>query len=885
MPMKLSFAWSDVNKADGRFTRNETETANVHFEYVSIVFQLAAVHSQLAAAANLKSDPGVKDGIASCKAAAGLLLGLQEYVASNFSSSPSPDFDKGVLQFFTTLMGAQGLECVLAKVFRDCKGGKSPVLAAKIANQAAKDFGEALAFLKSYPVLDKRFRAEIAAKENYYRGESHYWQGEVDVISGAERYGKQVSRLEVAHKYIAAAAADAPWARERCERVKVKLEAASKDNRIVYMERTLDEASLEDIGLMPAHMIMSTLSKDLPDFAAECAPGLFAALVSVELTRSAEEFRKQQGEVVDRLVSKLSDSRQRCVFSLGSWNLPAALDVTDNPDQVPPKLIEASNLVQQRGGIGSIVSTIDSMPAKRRGIQAIVDEAIRMLDDEEREESDLGLKHKDKWTLRPSSDLTAKTRDEGKKIVALLGSAETGDKTIAARFDSARDGITVLSGSPADIAASLPSAVERSSSGSSKAVGVLREKLAILEALRTETDALEKAIRDAGSQDDIIAALTNPDLSAATVIQQKVTAVSWVGRRGYRTDMLTVCARLVQVQEFVDTYEVQVDDVVAKTSTALNETEVANGEFVGSRAGNANREREEAVTKLLTASETFTELCSNAQEAEGFYAKIEGMAKKLNQKVADFCDSRRSEKKELLATISAEALREPVVPAGADAGWSAQPPGPYGAPPSHSAPPQAAYGAPPGGYGGQQPPYGGQPSGPPYTGSGGGGPPYGGAPSGGHPPYGGQPYGGGGGGGPPYTGGGPPYGGGQPYSGGGGGDGYGAQPPYGGGGGGGGGQPYGYQDPHANPYAGSQYQPPPSGPPYGSHQPYSAQPPPQSYQPPPVVGSRGFGAPAQPGVLQLQEMFPGIPRHTLEEVLARQGGDVQRAINECLSLT
>ena len=98
------------------FTRGETETANVHFEIVSVAFQLAAVHSRIAAEANLKTDEGVKDAIASCKTAAGLFVGLQAYVEANFSSSPSPDFDKGVLQFLAMLMQAQALECALAKV-------------------------------------------------------------------------------------------------------------------------------------------------------------------------------------------------------------------------------------------------------------------------------------------------------------------------------------------------------------------------------------------------------------------------------------------------------------------------------------------------------------------------------------------------------------------------------------------------------------------------------------------------------------------------------------------------------------------------------------------------------------------------------------------------
>mmetsp|Transcript_31705 Transcript_31705/g.95322 ORF Transcript_31705/g.95322 Transcript_31705/m.95322 type:complete len:132 (-) Transcript_31705:96-491(-) len=67
---------------------------------------------------------------------------------------------------------------------------------------------------------------------------------------------------------------------------------------------------------------------------------------------------------------------------------------------------------------------------------------------------------------------------------------------------------------------------------------------------------------------------------------------------------------------------------------------------------------------------------------------------------------------------------------------------------------------------------------------------------------------------------------------------------------------------------------------YGGYGGYSGS----GAQPAGVLGSRGYGDPVQSGVSQLQEMFPTIPRHTLEDVLQRQGGNVQRAINECLSL-
>jgi hypothetical protein len=96
-----------------------------------------------------------------------------------------------------------------------------------------------------------------------------------------------------------------------------------------------------------------------------------------------------------------------------------------------------ARFVQQRGGVSAVTSIVDAMPSKRRDIQGIINDAVKMLDEEEREDSELSEKNGKKWTLRPSCDLTAQTRAEAAKISALLGSAESGDKVSFDSFSSA----------------------------------------------------------------------------------------------------------------------------------------------------------------------------------------------------------------------------------------------------------------------------------------------------------------------------------------------------------------------------------------------------------------------------------------------------------------
>eukprot|EP00041_Stephanoeca_diplocostata_P029664 m.883179 g.883179 ORF g.883179 m.883179 type:complete len:408 (-) comp23603_c0_seq5:278-1501(-) len=356
-----------------------------------------------------------------------------------------------------------------------------------------------------------------------------------------------------------------------------------------------------------------------------------------------------------------------------------------------------------------------------------------------------------------------------------------------------------------------------------------------------------------------------------------------------------------QLQQYAP-LQAQVDDILKQTNAALNAVEVANQAFVNSRAGGgANAERERVVSDLLAKSADFTEVLGNLNEGSKFYKQLAELAEKHRTKVKDFCSTRRDEKASLLSDITTEiastsaedyggaADSQAAVAAAAAAMATTSvggPPvgaanpyqpaanpyqpaaNPYQAaaePENHSAPPggmspsvsQGLHGPP--FQGGGANPY--QPSSnpaqapPPAMHQGYNNPPYGQAPPVQHQPQ--------------YA---PP----QQYQ-----------------------QPYQSGPPHQQQYS----QPPYGGPPtYGGTPAYQGAPPggqpqyPQQYGQP-MQASHGHtvyggnmnpynsGAPMNPALAQLQDMFPAIPTTTLDSVLHSCNGDVNQAINKLLTIS
>jgi programmed cell death 6-interacting protein len=70
---------------------------------------------------------------------------------------------------------------------------------------------------------------------------------------------------------------------------------------------------------------------------------------------------------------------------------------------------------------------------------------MRMLDDEERGDTELRSQFKERWTRTTSSSLTLPLREEAKKYMDIIQNAINADKVVQEKFRMNRDCIVLLS--------------------------------------------------------------------------------------------------------------------------------------------------------------------------------------------------------------------------------------------------------------------------------------------------------------------------------------------------------------------------------------------------------------------------------------------------------
>jgi hypothetical protein len=122
--IRVNFPWNDA------FTNKLTTQTAIAYEKASVLFQIAATHSAIAASQNRSDPEGLKLAFYYFKTCAGMLT----YINENFLHAPSTDLSREVIKFLVGVIMAQATEVFLEKCIDE---KKAPALVAKIASQAA----------------------------------------------------------------------------------------------------------------------------------------------------------------------------------------------------------------------------------------------------------------------------------------------------------------------------------------------------------------------------------------------------------------------------------------------------------------------------------------------------------------------------------------------------------------------------------------------------------------------------------------------------------------------------------------------------------------------------------------------------------------------------
>uniref|UniRef100_A0A673CL26 Programmed cell death 6-interacting protein n=1 Tax=Sphaeramia orbicularis TaxID=375764 RepID=A0A673CL26_9TELE len=678
----LTFTWKDAFDKGSLFGGSvKLALASLGYEKTCVLFNAAALASQIASEQNLDNDEGLKAAAKYYQLASGAFGHIKDTVLSALNREPTMDISPETVGTLSLIMLAQAQEVFFLKATSDKM--KDAVIA-KLANQAADFYGDAFKQCQYKDNLPKYFYFQevlpvLAAKHCIMQANAELHQS--ILAKQKKRFGEEIARLQHAAELVKTVASrydEYVSVKDLSDKINRALTAAKKDNDFIYHDRVPEVKDLDHIGkaaLVKATAITPPLSQKFTD--------LFEKMVPMAVQQSMSIYNQRKNETVNRLVGTMREATNLCNGVLASLNLPAALEDLSG-DSIPQSIAEKARNIVQQGGLQSIEQLIKDLPELLTRNREILDESLKMLDDEETTDNELRGKFNQRWNRTPSGELYKPLRAEGANFRNILDKAVQADQVVRDRYNTHCDMIALLCKPENELNAAIPSANPTKTLQGSEVVNVLRSQLTQLDEMKAERETLEGEIK-------------------AVTFDMSVTFLTALAQDGaINEEQLS----LSQLDQLYGAYNQRVQASLRKQEELLGQVQTSHQEFSGLKQSNTEaNQREEVLKKLASAHDSYVEISSNLREGtkvlshhvylltnfllECFYNDLTEILLKFQNKCSDIVFARKTERDELLKYLQQSIAREPSAPSFSVPAYQSTPAAPAAGPTPAPRTPQA----------------------------------------------------------------------------------------------------------------------------------------------------------------------------------------------------
>ncbi|XP_036411339.1 programmed cell death 6-interacting protein isoform X2 [Megalops cyprinoides] len=630
----LTFTWKDAFDKGSLFGGSvKLALASLGYEKTCVLFNVGALASQIASEQNLDSDEGLKAAAKFYQLASGAFAHIKDTVLSALNRVPTMDISPDTVGTLSQIMLAQAQEVFFLKATSD---KMKDAIIAKLANQAADFYGDAFKQCQYKENLPKEVLPVLAAKHCIMQANAEFHQS--TLAKQQKKFGEEIARLQHATELVKTVASrydEYVNVKDLSDKISRALTAAKKDNDFIYHDRVPEVKDLDHIGkaaLVKATAVQVPMSQKFTD--------LFEKMVPMAVQQAMSAYNQRKSEIVNRLIGTMREATNLCNGVLASLNLPAALEDLSG-DSVPQSILEKSRAIIQQGGLQSIEKLIKDLPELLQRNREILDESLKMLDDEETTDNELRTKFSQRWNRTPSGDLYKPLRGEGTNFRNVLDKAVQADQVVRERYNAHCEMIALLCKSEAELTAAIPSANPAKTLQGSEVVGVLRSQLAQLDEVKKEREQLENDIKSA--QFDMTTKFLTA-LAQDGAINEEALSVT-------------------ELDSIYGGYTQKVQQSLRTQEEVLSNVQTSHQEFSTLKQSNAEaNDRDEVMKKLASAHDSYVEISNNLREGTKFYNDLTEILLKFQNKCSDIVFARKTERDELLKELQQSIAREPSAP-------------------------------------------------------------------------------------------------------------------------------------------------------------------------------------------------------------------------------
>lgn len=213
---------------------------NLKFELSNVLYNLAALYSQLAASANRSTADGLKSACNNFCFAAGVISHLKTTVIPELRSTPAEDMDVATLESLQQLLLAQAQECFWQRAVMD---GYKDASIAKLAARVSDLYKSAGGWGVNSEAISSEWIHHAMAKHHHFAAAAQYRQA-CDCLE-RRKYGEEVARLRDSLNCINDALKEARYINKIVlgdlnglkMKVQEDLKRAEKDNDLIYLSK------------------------------------------------------------------------------------------------------------------------------------------------------------------------------------------------------------------------------------------------------------------------------------------------------------------------------------------------------------------------------------------------------------------------------------------------------------------------------------------------------------------------------------------------------------------------------------------------------------------------------------------------------------------------
>ena len=477
--IRVNFAWHDA------FTNKLTTQTSIAYEKASILFQIAATHSAIAAAQNRSDPDGLKLAFHYFRTCAGMLT----YINENFLHAPSTDLSRDVIKFLVGVILAQATEVFLEKCIQEKKAN---TLVAKIASQAASMYSSLSEEVKDFlgkGIFDRNWvtlvqvcprpappldLTPLQIKSKWFGSLAQFYRAQVD--SKAGNHGDSLVRFTLAESLAkegsrSAQSFSALWAHvsptlpadagtSLLERTKSHLQLctdrkneAQRDNDLIYNAVLPSPDALPNIDKAAvATPITIQEVYGAPEVQKVIGQDIFIKLIPLSVHESASVYSEEKAKLVRKEVEDAESAEVEVRSALEAIGVQEGLGrfkaMTEGgvgaEVEIPLEVRrwrEDIAVMQDRESVDALVRELSRL---KDAVKSELDSISRQLDVESRECESMRVKYDHLWTQEPSASLNKSLRQDLKSHLGALEAAATSDQQVSAIWDTAKGDISLL---------------------------------------------------------------------------------------------------------------------------------------------------------------------------------------------------------------------------------------------------------------------------------------------------------------------------------------------------------------------------------------------------------------------------------------------------------